>query len=93
MSITSLSTNTSTDHLTWKQADDDVHVATRSGEFAGFVEFDGAAHLVRDGRGAEVGAFPTLGDARRALEDAGRAVRRARIGAPVWRRMLRRARD
>lgn len=82
-----------TDPLTWKQADDDVHVATRDGEFAGFVEFDGASHLVQDGRGTAVGAFPTLGDARRALEDAGRATRRhACVGVPIWRRMLRRAR-
>ena len=82
-----------TDPLTWKQADDDVYVATRAGEFAGFVEFDGDAHLVQDGRGIAVGSFPTLGDARRALEDAGRAPRRgARLGVPIWRRMLRRAR-
>ncbi len=80
------------DPLTWKQADDDVHVATRGGEFAGFVEFDGAAHLVQDGRGVTVGAFPTLGDARRALEDAGRDARRPRVAVPIWRRMLRRAR-
>lgn len=57
------------DPLAWKQADADVHVATRSGEFAGFVEFDGAAYLVRDERATEVGAFPTLDDAFRALED------------------------
>ncbi len=58
------------DPLTWKQADTDVHVATRAGEFAGFVEFDGAAHLTHDQRGAELGAFASLDDARRALEDA-----------------------
>lgn len=58
------------DPLTWKQADTDVHVATRAGEFAGFVEFDGTAHLVRDNRGTELGAFGSLDDAFRALEDA-----------------------
>lgn len=58
--------------LTWKQADDHVHVATRDGEFAGFVEFDGRTHLARDGRGAEIGAFASLADARHALENARR---------------------
>lgn len=59
-----------TDPLSWKQADVDVHVATRDGEFAGFVEFDGTVHLVRDQRGAGLGSFETLDDARIALEDA-----------------------
>lgn len=58
------------DPLTWKQADIDVHVATSSGEFAGFVEFDGIAHLVHDHRGVELGVFDTLDDARAALERA-----------------------
>lgn len=84
------------DTLTWKQADDDVHVATREGEFAGFIEFDGAIHLVHDGRGSTVGTFATLGDARVALETAIGPVRRgrraSRAGAPMWRRMLRRVR-
>jgi len=61
--------------LNWKQADDDVHVATRDGEFAGFVEFDGRAHLVRDNHGIDLGAFPSLSDARHALEGAGRPAR------------------
>ena len=56
------------DPLTWKQADTDVHVATRAGEFAGFVEFDGVAHVAHDQRGAELGAFASLDDAQRALE-------------------------
>lgn len=56
------------DPLTWKQADTDVHVATRGGEFAGFVEFDGAAHVVRDSQGADLGAFDDLDQARAALE-------------------------
>ncbi|WP_243231847.1 hypothetical protein [Microbacterium sp. CIAB417] len=76
--------------LNWKQADDDVHVATRGGEFAGFVEFDGRAHLVRDNHGTEVGSFPTLADARRALEGAGRSTKHPlRL---TLRRRLRRAR-
>lgn len=71
MSITmSTTTFPPSDPLTWKQADTDVHVATRAGEFAGFVEFDGVAHLVRDNHGADLGAFDSLDDAFRALEDA-----------------------
>jgi len=58
------------DPLTWKQADVDVHVATRAGEYAGFVEFDGDAHLVRDERGTDLGSFDDLDDAFRALEHA-----------------------
>ena len=69
MSITmSTTTFPPSDPLTWKQADADVHVATRNGEFAGFVEFDGTAYLVRDNHGAELGAFDSLDDARFALE-------------------------
>jgi hypothetical protein len=66
------------DPLTWKQADTDVYVATRGGEFAGFVEFDGAAHLVRDERGADLGSFHSLDDARGELE----SVQRARAPRP-----------
>ncbi len=72
--------------LNWKQADDDVHVATRDGEFAGFVEFDGTAHVVHDNHGSDLGSFPTLADARSALEDARRPLRL------TLRRRIRRAR-
>ncbi len=78
------------DTLSWKQADDDVHVATRDGEYAGFVEFDGRAHLVRDNQGADLGAFPTLAAARDALEGAGRP-RRHPLRLTL-RRRIRRAR-
>ncbi|KJQ53369.1 hypothetical protein [Microbacterium sp. SA39] len=64
----SITTFPPSDPLAWKQADADVHVATRAGEFAGFVEFDGTAHLVRDNHGTELGAFDSLDDARSALE-------------------------
>ncbi|GGM39678.1 hypothetical protein [Microbacterium saperdae] len=85
------------DPLTWKQADADVHVATRNGEFAGFVEFDGSAHLVRDERGTDLGSFETLGDAQSALEDTheSRVPRSRRIPLTLpraFRRGLRRAR-
>ncbi|GAT74297.1 hypothetical protein [Microbacterium hydrocarbonoxydans] len=78
------------DPLTWKQADADVHVATRDGEFAGFVEFDGTAHLVHDHQGAEVGAFPTLDDAFRALEGSQEPARRASLFPLSLPRVLRR---
>jgi hypothetical protein len=66
----SMTTIPPSDPLSWKQADVDVHVATRDGEFAGFVEFDGSIHLVRDQHGTHLGSFPTLDDARLALEAA-----------------------
>ncbi|WP_217181691.1 hypothetical protein [Streptomyces sp. AC495_CC817] len=78
------------DPLTWKQADADVHVATRDGEFAGFVEFDGSTHLVHDDRGAEVGSFPTLDDAFRALELTHEPERRPSLFPLALPRMLRR---
>ena len=75
--------------LNWKQADDDVHVATRDGEFAGFVEIYGQAHVVRDNHGTELGSFRSLVDARRALEGATR--RRPRSFGQTLRRRLSRA--
>ncbi|MFJ4173071.1 hypothetical protein [Microbacterium sp. NPDC089696] len=78
------------DPLTWKQADIDVHVATRAGEFAGFVEFDGTAHLVHDHRGVELGVFETLDAARDALEDAREPARRPLTFPFALPRVLRR---
>jgi hypothetical protein len=92
MSIT-MSTTTTThppEPLTWKQADDDIHVATRAGEYAGFVELDTAGHVVHDNRGTELGSFATLADARRALE--GSTQRRPRSFAQTMRRHLNRVR-
>lgn len=77
--------------LTWRQASDDVHVATRDGEFAGFVEVSGRAHVVRDNHGAELGTYPTLSAARAALEGAPSG-RRIPVRA-LWRRRPRRARS
>lgn len=78
------------DPLTWKQADADVHVATRAGEFAGFVEFDGTTHLARDQRGTDLGSFATLGDARDALEGANTPERRPSAFSRRLRQVLRR---
>lgn len=77
--------------LTWKQADDDVHVATRDGEFAGFVEIYGRAHVVRDSHGTELGSFRTLVDARNALEGSSR--RRPRSFRQTLRRHLNRTKS
>lgn len=91
MSITmSTTTFPTSDPLTWKQADTDVHVATRAGEFAGFVEFDGTTHLVRDQRGAELGTFASLDDARNALEGAHAPAKSPRSFTFTLPRMLRR---
>ena len=73
--------------LSWKQADDDVHVATRGGEFAGFVALDADGHVVRDNHGTELGSFANLADARLALE--GSTQRRARSFAQTLRGHLR----
>lgn len=86
----STTTFSPSDPLTWKQADVDVHVATRAGEFAGFVEFDGTTHLARDQRGTELGSFASLADARRALEDAAAPTERARTFGFSLPRVLRR---
>lgn len=86
----SMTTFRPSDPLTWKQADADVHVATRSGEFAGFVEFDGTTHRARDQRGTEVGAFASLDDAREALEAASASKRRTRAFSFALPRALRR---
>ncbi|WP_158297150.1 hypothetical protein [Zhihengliuella sp. ISTPL4] len=80
--------------LTWKQADVDVHVATRNGEFAGFVEFDGSAHRLHDERGTDLGSFVALDDAFRALAAAQQPARPAASPLPprTPRRRMRRAR-
>lgn len=82
--------------LSWKQADADVHVATCDGEFAGFVEFDGNAHRVRDNHGADLGAFLDLDAAFLALEGMQTPARQGgslpRFLPRAWRRRSRRAR-
>ena len=62
--------------LTWKQAADDVFVATRAGEFAGFITVDVHAHIVHNRHSRRIGSYPTLAAARAAL--AGDAAPRPR---------------
>lgn len=64
MSITNIAP---TEALEWKQAADDVFVATRDGEFAGYVAVQSENHITFDNTGRELGTFTELGDARRAL--------------------------
>lgn len=90
MSITmSMTTFTPTDPLTWKQADIHVYVATRGGEFAGFVELVGAAYLAHDQRGSELGAFDSLDEARQAVAGAHRPPQRPSTFAFRLPRLLR----
>lgn len=93
MSITMSTTIFSpSDPLTWKQADTDVHVATRAGEFAGFVEFDGSAHLARDQRGIELGSFESLDAARAALERTRATPHPSTLAVRLRRALMRRPR-
>lgn len=73
-----MSTITTESTLNWKQADLHVHVATRDGEFAGFVELDGAVHIGRDRIGAILGAYASFADAQAAVERAVAAPERPR---------------
>lgn len=64
--------------LAWKQADHDVFVATRAGEFAGFVTVDVHTHIAHDRLSRRIGSYPTLAAARQALADATRPPSRSR---------------
>lgn len=57
--------------LIWRQADHDVYVATRAGEFAGFVAVDGDAHVLHDGLSRRIGSYGSLSAARSALSGHG----------------------
>ncbi|WP_295012960.1 hypothetical protein [uncultured Microbacterium sp.] len=58
-------------NITWRQADHDVFVATRDGEYAGFVAVDGASHTLHDRHSRRIGSYPSLSAARSALESTG----------------------
>lgn len=68
----------STPVLAWRQADEDVFVATNAGEFAGFVTVDRNAHIAHDSLSRCIGTYPTLAAARQALTDATRPPSRRR---------------
>ena len=76
MTITHLDDPHHTDEpLAWKQAADDVFVATHAGEFAGFVTVDGRRHLAHDRHGVAIGEFASLATALAALEERARDVK------------------
>lgn len=52
----------------WRQADDDVFVATASGEFAGFVEVTPFGVRAHNAHGADLGLHDTVFSARAAVE-------------------------
>lgn len=56
--------------LSWLQADDDLFVATRNGEYAGFVSRIGPLFEAHSGRGDHLGSHGDAGDAAAALEVA-----------------------
>lgn len=71
--------------VAWKQAADDVFVATRSGEFAGYIAAQPGANVLFDAHGTELGVFETVGDARGALT-APKPVRRGRLRSYLYAR-------
>lgn len=64
--------------VAWKQAADDVFVATDAGEFAGYIAVQPGAHVLFDAHGGEIGTYETVSEARRALTEP-RAPRRGRL--------------
>lgn len=74
--------------LSWKQAADDVYVATRDGEFAGFISVDAQEHVVHNRHSRRIGSYATMAAARAALCGGSSRPRRT-----TWRdRLIRRAR-
>ena len=76
--------------LSWRQADEDVFVATNRGEYAGFVTIEQNVHVVHDSHSRRIGSYPTLAAARQALVDATRPPSRRR--ERLRRRILERRR-
>lgn len=64
--------------LAWRQADAGVFVATKAGEYAGFVTVEQNTHIVHDSHSRRIGSYPTLAAARQALVDATRPPSRRR---------------
>jgi hypothetical protein len=75
--------------LVWKQADHDVHVATRDGEFAGFITLDASLYLVHDARSTQLGTYSDLDEARAALEGRRERHTRRKRGRYAVRRIRR----
>lgn len=56
-------------HLTWRQADDDLFVATLDGEYAGFVGRIAGGFEAHSGRGGHLGTHALPADAAAALNE------------------------
>ncbi|WP_243076492.1 peptide ABC transporter permease [Microbacterium sp. SS28] len=58
--------------VTWAQPDTGFHVASRAGEFVGYVDTTADGHFVAfDGRSTAVGRYDSLAHAKRAVLSAG----------------------
>jgi len=66
------------DEFAWRQADENVFVATNAGEYAGFVTVEQDTHIVHDNHSRRVGSYSSLAAARQALVDATRPPSRRR---------------
>lgn len=62
-----ISTPGFSESVAWKQAADDVYVATRAGEFAGYIAAQPGANTLFDAHSGVIGTFATVAEARRAL--------------------------
>jgi len=56
-----------TQALAWRQADDDVYVATRADEYAGFIDTTARGFRAHGPRGEDLGLHPTRDHARAAV--------------------------
>jgi cold shock CspA family protein len=54
--------------LVWRQAADDIHVATADGEFAGFIAEDGDTYIAHDSHSRPRTTAASLDDARAAVD-------------------------
>ena len=56
---------------TWARVEDDFYVGSRNGQFLGYVEREeGGAFVARNMYSQVVGEYPTLNEARRAVDGA-----------------------
>jgi hypothetical protein len=81
-----------TDRLRWKQAAEDVYVATADDEFAGYIAVSGTGHVLHGAHAQPIGVFPTRHEAQDALREHLRPVRPAAAPAGAPRRGRRRPR-
>jgi hypothetical protein len=81
-----------TDRLRWKQAAEDVYVATADDEFAGYIAVSGAGHVLHGAHAQPIGVFPTRHEAQDALREHLRPVRPAAAPPAPPRRGRRRPR-